>query len=72
MSNSSINKDSVVFVDFSTIANNEQGIDSSWLEKCLMEHGKPVYNLANVLIALRSDPMLCDAIAWIRCNNRRF
>jgi predicted P-loop ATPase len=64
MTLNSKNDQSVVFVDFSGVANAEQGIASSWIELCQNEHGKPVNNLANALIALRSDPLLCDAIAW--------
>jgi predicted P-loop ATPase len=64
MSLNSVNDQSVVFVDFSGTANAEEGIGPAWIEKCQKENGKPVNNLANVLIALRCDPMLCDAIAW--------
>ncbi|THD62561.1 MAG: virulence-associated E family protein [Bradyrhizobium sp.] len=67
-----MSEDSVVFVDFSTIANAQQEIGPHWIEKCLMEHGKPVNNLANVLIALRFDPRLCDAIAWDEMQQRPF
>ena len=64
MSINLVKETSVISVDFSSIANAGLGISQSWVEKCQKEHGKPVNNLANVLVALRCDPVLCDAIAW--------
>jgi len=72
VSNSSVSDDSVMFVDFSSVGKAEHGVGSAWIEKCQMEHGKPVNNLANVLIALRCDPLLCEAIAWDEMQRATF
>jgi predicted P-loop ATPase len=64
MSLSPVKDESLIFIDFPSVANAGLGIIPSWIEKCQKEHGKPVNNLANVLIALRCDPMLSDAVAW--------
>ena len=36
----------------------------NWLDLCELSKGRPLANLANVMIALRMDPALKDAFAW--------
>jgi hypothetical protein len=40
MSTNLVKQTSVISVDFSSVANAGVGISQSWIEKCLMEHGK--------------------------------
>src|SRR2546430_1249630 len=50
-------------IPFANVAKSEQPVPD-WLSKCMQERGKPLNNLANVLLALREDPRLCQAFAY--------
>jgi predicted P-loop ATPase len=42
-----------------------EGLDPHWLSRCMTNaYGVPLPNIANAMIALRSDPMLHDAFAF--------
>jgi len=59
-------------ISFSAIAKSQAGGEVGWLAECQYENGKPINNLANVLIALRFDPALCDAVALDEMLQRPF
>lgn len=59
-------------ISFSAIAKSQAGGEAGWLAECQYEHGKPINNLANVLIALRFDPALCDVVALDEMLQRPF
>ena len=61
MSANPAHKQPIIFHDFSAFGSKAE---ASWISKCQMENGKPVCNLANVLVALRCDPVFVDAIVW--------
>src|SRR6266545_6030622 len=49
---------------FSDVAKPKPKSEPQWMAQCKCENGKPVYNLANVLVALRTDPSLLNAISF--------
>jgi predicted P-loop ATPase len=59
-------------ISFSVVAKSQAGGEAGWLAQCQYEHGKPINNLANVLIALRFDPALCNAVALDEMLQRPF
>jgi hypothetical protein len=40
------------------------GGDPDWLKACIKENGRPLSNLANVLVALRNDPFARDMLSY--------
>jgi predicted P-loop ATPase len=54
-------------VNFSAFASSQPPPDDNpvnWQDLCELSKGRPLANLANVMIALRMDPALKDAFAW--------
>jgi predicted P-loop ATPase len=52
----------VAFTDF--VESKKKPSPAPWLEQCQHDkNGKPLSTLANIMVALRHDPRLCDAFA---------
>jgi predicted P-loop ATPase len=63
---------SAVVVPFSEVQTGNKNPEAAWLDECLFDHGRPINNLANVLVALRKDPELSDAFAFDEMLQRPF
>ena len=46
--------------------------DTGWKENCMIAKTDIASNIGNVLLALRSDPQLCDVLAYDKCFTLRY
>jgi predicted P-loop ATPase len=67
-----ISNNSAVIVPFAEVTNGIKKPEAAWLHLCQFDRGRPVNNLANVLIALRNAPELSDAFAFDEMLQRGF
>jgi predicted P-loop ATPase len=73
MTDTSINGGPGNVISFSTVAKSQSGGEADWIALCQRgKDGKPLSNLANVMIALRHDAELCNVVALDEMLQRPF